>query len=46
MGPEGVQKIIFEIEKLSVQSASRWAAHVLQMGVSIRIVDAGTRYNA
>jgi hypothetical protein len=46
IGPEGVQKIIFEIEKLSAQSASRWAAYVLQMGASIRIVDSGTRYLA
>lgn len=45
-GPKGVQQLIFEIEKLSAQAASRWAAYVLQMGASVRIVDAGTRYLA
>ncbi|MGH7350416.1 MAG: hypothetical protein ACREI6_10380 [Candidatus Rokuibacteriota bacterium] len=45
-GLDGVQRLIYEIEKLSAQSASRWAAYVLQMGASIRIVDAGTRYLA
>jgi hypothetical protein len=45
-GAPGVQRIIFEIEKLSAQAASRWAAYVLQMGASIRIVDAGTKYLA
>ena len=46
VGTKGAQKIIFEIEKLSAQAASRWAAYVLQMGASHRIVDAGTKYLA
>jgi hypothetical protein len=38
----GAQQLIFEIEQLSAQAASRWAMYVIQMGASVRLVDAGT----
>lgn len=39
---EGAQQLIFKIEQLSAQAASRWALYVIQMGASVRLVDAGT----
>ncbi|MCU0952957.1 MAG: hypothetical protein MUC68_18525 [Burkholderiaceae bacterium] len=39
----GAQQVIFEIEQLSARAASRWAAYVIQMGASVRLVDAGTQ---
>lgn len=39
---EGAQQVIFQIEKLSAQAAARWAMYVIQMGASVRLVDAGT----
>jgi hypothetical protein len=35
------RNVVFQIEQLSAQAAARWAMYVVQMGASIRIVDAG-----
>lgn len=43
---ESAQRLIFEIEQLSAQAASRWALYVIAMGASVRIVDAGARFLA
>jgi hypothetical protein len=43
---EGVREVIQEYEKDSAQAASRWAAYVLEMGASPRIVDEGTKVHA
>jgi hypothetical protein len=43
---EGVRAVIQEYEKDSAQTASRWAAYVLEMGASPRIVDEGTKIDA
>ena len=43
---EGVREVIQEYEKDSAQAASRWAAYVLEMGASPRIVDEGTKVDA
>jgi hypothetical protein len=43
---DGVREVIQEYEKDSAQAASRWAAYVLEMGASPRIVDEGTKVHA
>ena len=43
---ESAQRLIFEIEQLSAQAASRWALYVMAMGASIRIVDSGAKFLA
>lgn len=43
---ESAQRLIYEIEQLSAQAASRWALYVMAMGASIRIVDSGAKYLA
>lgn len=43
---ESAQRLIFEIEQLSAQAASRWALYVIAMGASVRIVDAGAKFLA
>jgi hypothetical protein len=43
---ESAQRLIFEIEQLSAQAASRWALYVMAMGASVRIVDSGAKFLA
>ena len=43
---ESAQRLIYEIEQLSAQAASRWALYVIAMGASVRIVDAGAKFLA
>ena len=43
---ESAQRLIYEIEQESAQAASRWAMFVIAMGVSVRIVDSGTKFLA